>query len=143
MSKRLAVVLGLALALGGCADPYGACEKGAADIATGISGGMKDVDALRVAGLISVQEETDVLGFLKYANDADAAFGKCAQSAHTAGTKTGAFTACAQVFATTLNDPQQLALIRVTNAKSQAKIQEIVNSVTTGITALLTALAGK
>lgn len=144
MRRALTVVaVLLAFGLAGCSDPYGACEKAAADIGNGIAAGMKTVDGLRVAGLISIQEETNVLGYLKFVNDGNGAFGTCAQAAHTAGNKAGSFTACAQVFSTTLNNPQELALIHVGNPQAQAEITTIANGVTAGISAVLAALGGK
>jgi hypothetical protein len=142
MKKTLWLVPLLALALIGCKDPYGASEKAAADIGTGIAAGMKTVDQLRVAGIVSVQEETNVLGYLKFANDANGAFGTCAQAAHTAGSKAGSFTACAQVFSLTLNNPTELALIHVGNSQAEANITTIVNGVTAGVSAILAALGG-
>jgi len=141
--KRLITVLCLTVALAGCKDNYGACEKAALDIGNGVTAGMKTVDGLRVSGLISVQEETNVLGYLKFINDADAAFGACAQQAHTAGSAAGSYTACVQTFQTALTSPSELALIHVSNPQAQQNIQLIMNSVNTGITAILAAMGGK
>ena len=141
--KRLFLAVVLAASLAGCKDNYGACEKAAVDIGNGITAGMKTVDGLRVAGLITVQEETNVLGYLKFANDANGAFGACAQNAHNTKSRAGAYTSCAQTFQLTLTDPKELALIHVGSAQAQQNIQIIVDGVSTGITALLTALGGK
>lgn len=143
MRKLLLAVAVVAFGLAGCKDNYGACEKAAADIGTGIAAGMKTVDSLRVSGVISIQEESNVLGYMKFANDANGAFGTCAQAAHNAGGKAGSFTACAQVFATTLNNPTELALIHVGNPQAQAEITTIANGVTAGVSAILAALGGK
>ena len=145
MKRKLGIGLLLysALLCGGCKDPYGSCEKAALDIGNGIAAGMKTVDQLRVQGLISVQEETNVLGYLEFANKGNGAFGACVQSAHTAGSKAGAYTACAQTFSTALANPQSLALIHVNNPQAQQDVQVIVNAVNTGITALLSGLGGK
>jgi len=140
--KKLAVLAVLVIALAGCKDPYGASEKAAADIGASIGAGMKTVDSLRVAGVITPQEETSVLGYLKFANDANGAFGNCASQAHAAGNKAGAFTACAQTFLTTLNTPSELALIRVGNPQAQQEIQTIVTGVITGVNAVIAALGG-
>jgi len=129
--------------LAGCADPYGACEKGALDVGNGIAAGMKTIDQLRASGAISIQEETNVLGYFEFANKADGAFGACAQAAHTAGSKSGSYTACVQIFQTALASPQQLALIHVTNPTSQQQIEAVVSGLTIGATAILTALGGK
>jgi len=140
---KWAIFAVLTFLLGGCADNYGACEKAALNIGNGIAAGMKSVDALRVNGTITVQEETNVLGWLKFANDGNGAFASCAQSAHTAGNAAGAYTACAQTFQATLTNPTELALIHVSNPNAQADIQAIVTGVSTGISALLTGLGGK
>jgi hypothetical protein len=140
--RKLWLIIPLLL-LTGCKDPYGASEKAAADIGTGIATGMKTVDNLRVSGVISLQEETSVLGYMKFANDANGAFGICAQAAHVAGNKAGSFTACAQVFATTLNNPTELALIHVNNPQAQAEITNIANGITVGVSAILAALGGQ
>lgn len=143
MKKKLYVVLAVfALFLGGCADNYGASEKAALNIGNGIAAGMKSVDALRVNGQISVQEETNVLGFLKFLNDGNGAFAACAQAAHNAGSKAGAYTACASTFQATLSNPQELALIHVNNPTAQQDVQLIVAGLNTGITSLLTGLGG-
>ncbi len=139
----MAVLVMAAVLTAGCKDPYGASEKAAADIGNGIAAGMKTVDGLRVAGLISVQEETNVLGYLKFVNDGNGAFGVCAQAAHMAGSEAGSFTACAQAFSQTLNNPQELALIHVNNPQAQAEVTTIANGVTAGVSAILAALGGK
>ncbi len=143
MRKRILCSLALVVLLIGCNDPYGASEKAAADVGASIGAGMKTVDGLRVAGIISVKEETSVLGYFKFANDANGAFGNCAQAAHVAGGKSGAFTACAQVFLTALNNPQEAALIKVNDPKAQQEIQTIVLSVVTGVNSVVAALGGK
>lgn len=140
--RKLGPVLILCCFLLGCKDPYGACVKASADIGTGIAEGMKTVDSLRVQGLISAQEESNILGYLEFANTADKAFLTCAQAAHTSGSKAGSFTACATAFTTQLNNPSELALIRVSNAQAEQDVTVIVNGVTTGVAAVLTALGG-
>lgn len=142
MRKALPVLLFCVLLIG-CKDPYGACVKASADIGTGIAQGMKTVDSLRVQGAINAQEESQVLDYLEFANTADRSFLTCAQTAHTSGTKAGSFTSCATEFNTSLNDPAKLALIHVTNAQASQNISIIVNGITTGVTAVITALGGK
>jgi hypothetical protein len=138
--RKLLLILPLLLC--GCKDPYGACEKGAADIGTGIASGMQVVDQLRASGRISVLEETSILGYLKFANDANGAFAACAQKAHQAGSKGGAYTSCAQVFQATLANPAELSLIRVVDPNAQATVQNVVAAVTTGLNAVISALGG-
>lgn len=145
MKRYLALVplaVFLIAAPGGCKDPYGASVKAGADIATGIGDAMKTVDTLRVSGLISVQEESNVLGYFKFANVADEAFLTCAKNVHTTP-GVGSYTACAQTFTTTLANPQQLALIHVNNPDAAAQISTAVNSVTSGINLVVAALGGK
>jgi hypothetical protein len=138
--KKLAVLL-LAVTLCGCTDNYGACEKASLNIGNGIASGMVAVDQLRVAGKVSIQEETNVLGFLKFANDGNGVFAACAQQVHASGAKTG-YTSCATTLQQTLANPQELALIHVNDATSQQNVLVIVNGLNTGISSLIAALGG-
>jgi hypothetical protein len=137
------LLLSSSLLMASCKDPFGACEKAALDIGNGIAAGMKTVDGLRVAGQITPQEESNLLGYFKFANDANGAFGLCAQSAHTAGGKGGAFTACAQTFSQALTNPQELALIHVGNPQTQMEVQTLVNGISGGVAAVISALGGQ
>src|ERR1700756_2139183 len=123
MRKLILPAVLLSLLLSACKDNYGACEKAALDIANGVTAGMKTMDGLRVAGLITPTEESNVLGYLKFANDANAAFAVCAQTVHSSGSKSGSFTACAQTFSAALNNPTALALIKVSNPQAVNDIQ--------------------
>lgn len=130
------------LLLVGCKDPYGASAKAGADIGTGIAQGMNTVSQLQQQGTISAAEALNVLGYLEFANKGDEAFISCVQTAHTAGNKAGTYTACAQAFNTTLNNPTELALIKVSNSAASANISTIVNTITTAVAAVETALGG-
>jgi hypothetical protein len=145
--KRLSlalIVLTATVFMAACPkDPYGACEKAAADVGTGIGQAMKTVDTLRVNGEISPAEESNVLGYLEFANVANGSFSTCAQQVHTAGTKVGGYTACVNTFSTALANPQELALIHVTNPSALQEIQNLVNGLSTGLTALTTSLGGQ
>lgn len=144
MLKKLVLGIALAASLGsaGCKDPYGACVKASADIGAGIGTGMHTVDQLRLQGAISVAEESNVLGYLEFANLANKDFEICVSTAHTSGNKPGTYTFCAQAFNTTLNNPTQLALIRVGNNAASQQISTIVNGVTAAVAAVTTALGG-
>ena len=139
---RLLLVLPLLLIMG-CSDPYRACVKASADIGIGIGQGMHTVNDLRQSGVISSAEEANVLNYLEYANIGNKAFMSCSQMAHTSGSKVGTFTSCAQTFNSALNNPTSLALIKVSNAGASQEISTIVNGITTGVTAVVTALGGK
>jgi hypothetical protein len=132
----------LVLALIGCHDPYGACVKADADIAQGISSGFASVTQLHSEGILTAQETLNIANYLEYANQADEAFGTCAQEAHTAGSKAGAFTACATTFNTALNNPTELALIKVSNPQGSQNVSTIINGITTGVNAVIAALGG-
>ena len=142
-SIKLFAVLAALLVLISCKDPYGSCVKASADIGNTIAQGMKTVDAFRVEGVISVQEESNVLDYLEFANKADASFLSCVQTAHAGGAKAGTFTACAQGFNTALNNPQELALLHVSNPQGSANVSTIVNGITTAVGLILTGLGGK
>lgn len=140
--KRIAVLAVLLLALTTCADPYGSCSKAAADIGASIGTGMHTVDQIRQAGLISTTEESNVVGYLEFANKADEAFETCISTAHTSGNKPGTYTSCAQAFNASLNNPVQLALIKVGNSNASQQISSIVNGVATAVAAISAGLGG-
>ena len=140
--RKMFLAVTLTLTLAACSDPYGACVKADADIASGISAGLKTVAQLQQQGTISTLEALNVAGYLEYANQADEAFGKCAQTAHTAGSKAGAFTACANIFNATLNNPTELALIHVSNSSASQTINTIITGLTTGVSGVIAALGG-
>lgn len=142
MKKFLAVAI-LAITLAACSDPYGASAKAGADIATGIASGLQTVQQLQASGAITAAEALNVAGYLEFANQGDEAFLTCVQTAHTSGSKSGTFTACATAFNSTLNNPTQLALVHVGNTNASQTISTIVNGITTGVTLVITALGGK
>jgi hypothetical protein len=141
MTKRLLLVSALFFLIG-CKNPYGACVKAGADIGVAIGQGMHTVDALRQQGIISPAEESNVLGYLEFANIADKAFLTCSETAHTSGNKAGSYTSCAATFNQTLNNPTQLALIHVSNASASQQVSTVVNGITAGVTAVSAALGG-
>lgn len=143
--KKLFVVslaLSFSVALLGCNDPYGACSKAGSVIASGIGQGLSTTLQLEQQGTITAQEAVNVAGYLEFANKADEAFLSCAQTAHTNPSKAGAFTSCATTFNTTLNTPSETALIHVANSSAQTTISAIVTGLTTGVSAVTTALGG-
>lgn len=145
MTRRLvvtAVLLLAALGVNGCKDPYGASAKVGADVAASVTSGLSTVQQLQAQGVITSQEALNVAGYLEFVNKADEAFLSCVKVAHAAGNKPGTYTSCAQGFNTTLNNPQQLALIHVSNPTASQTVTTIVNGITTGVTALETALGG-
>lgn len=147
MTKRNHALIAIAalvalLGVAGCKDPYGACAKAGADIASGIGKGMTTVQDLEAQGVISATEAINVLGYLEYANKADEAFLSCVASAHGAIAKSGAFTTCAQTFNLTLNNPTQLALIHVNDSAASSTVSLIVQGVTAGVTAIVSGLKG-
>lgn len=147
MTKRIHTLFAIAaivamLGVAGCKNPYGACAKAGADIASGIGKGMTTVQDLEAQGVISATEAINVLGYLEYANKADEAFLTCVASAHGTPAKSGAFTACAQAFNSTLNNPSQLALIHVNDSAASSTVSLIVQSVSTAVTAIVAGLKG-
>ena len=141
--KLTAVIVFALLAMFSCKDPYGACEKASADVASGITGGFNTVNQLQQSAQVSPQEAANIYNYLKFANDANGAFSVCAQQAHTAGSKAGAYTACSTTLTAALNTPSELALLHVSNPNSQQAVEAIVNTANTGISGLVTALGGK
>jgi hypothetical protein len=140
MIKRLPLVL--LLVLTGCKDPYGSSAKAGGDIALGIAAAFSTVDQLRVQGTITPAEELNVVGYLKFANDSDKAFLTCVSVAHDNGNKAGTYTACAQTFNTSINNPAELALIKVNNASASSTVNLVVNGLTAATKAIVSGLGG-
>jgi hypothetical protein len=126
----------------GCKDPYGACVTASSAIAQSVATGMQQTFNLQKQGIISPQEESNILDYFEFANKADATFLTCAQEAHTNGSKAGTYTGCATTFNTSLNNPTQLALIHVSNSTATQDISLAVNTLIAGITTLEAALGG-
>jgi len=139
---KLLSLAGIMLLLISCADPYGAAAKTAADIAAGVGAGLSTVQSLHVSGTITEPEALNAAGYLKFVNDADGAFETCIGAAHTAATKTGAFTSCTQTFVTGLNNPTELALIHVANTQASQTLSAIASGFVTGLQTLSASLGG-
>jgi len=138
----IAVIL-CAESLTGCKDPYRATQQASADIATGVTQGNSTVDQLRIDGLISPAEEADSLGYLKFVNDANGAFSRCATAVHQHQGPSVSFTSCAQTFQTALQNPQEEALLHVTNPSAQQRIDLIAGAFVSAASTLIAALGGQ
>lgn len=139
---NLALCLIAAIALVGCKDPYGASAKASADITAGITAAMQTTAGLAQQKIISAPEAVNVLGYLEFANRGNEGFETCIGTAHSGGDKLGTYTACAQAFNTALNNPSELALIKVTNSAASQTITGLVNGLTTATAAIVSALGG-
>lgn len=139
---RLTLCLVACVALAGCKDPYGASSKAAADIAAGITAGMQTTASLGQQKTITPQEAANVLGYLEVANHANEAFETCISAAHTDGDKLGTYTACVSAFNTALNNPANLALVKVANSSASQTIMTVVNGLTAATAAIASALGG-
>lgn len=142
--KKIIIVSALLLLpmLAGCADPYGACVKAGADIASGIASAMQTVDVTQQNGFITSKEELNVIGYLEYANKADEAFLTCASTANAAKSVKGSYTACASAFQNSLNSPAELAMIHVVNPSAQVTITTVVNTIINSAGAIIAGLGG-
>jgi hypothetical protein len=141
--KWKSTVLALALLLAtGCKDPYGVAAKLAQDVAISVNQADVTIDALRVQGTITADEERQILGYLSTLNTLDGQYIACVQVAHNS-TIAGGFTKCAQVLAADMGDPSTLAALHVSNQASQAKVAAVANGIVTLVTVTITALGGK
>lgn len=141
--KKIIVLAVAVLFISGCKDNYGACVKAGYDIASGISTAMQSVDLAEQAGYMTQAEERNVVGYLEFANQADKVFVSCAQTVHESKSKAASFTGCAQQLEDTLNNPANLALIKVGNAAQQQNITTIVNTMLKAVGDLITGLGGR
>lgn len=138
--KRLLVIPLLLLIA--CNDPYGVAAKLAQDVAVSVNQADTTIDALRVQGTVSADEERNILGYLNTLNTLDGQYIACVQVAHGQSTA-GGFTRCAQTLATGIGDPNTLAALHVSNASSQEKVRAVAQGIATLVTVTITALGGK
>lgn len=138
-----AVLIFAVLSLCGCNNPYRATLKVCDGIATGVTQGNNTADELRMAQLITPAEEVNVLGYLKFVGDANGAFAKCATAVNSKQGANTTFTSCAATFQTTLQNPQEEALVHVTNPNAQQKIDLIADAFTSAASTLIAALGGQ
>lgn len=141
--KKLFFLAVAVLFISGCKDNYGACVKAGYDIASGISTAMQSVDLAEQAGYLTAPEERNVVGYLEFANQADKVFISCAETVHTSKSAASSYTGCAQQFESTLNNPANLALIKVGNATQQQNITMVVNTMLKAVGDLIAGLGGK
>lgn len=143
--KKLLLLMAATLLLTACpSTPYGKAVKTGLDITDTLHTGADTVDKLRLSGTLTVDEERSALTYMKTLNHLDTdVYGPCVQAAHLAGGTTTGFIACAQSFAASVNDPQVLNELHISNPQSQQKIQGIGQAISNLLQTLITALGGK
>lgn len=142
MKLKLFLAIAVLALCTGCKDPYGATAKASSAIGESISQGMNTTSQLVSQGTITSTEALNVLGYLEYANKANEAFDTCISAAHTGGNKPGTYTACAEAFNQNLNNPAQLALIKVGNTTASQTITTVVDAISAGVSTIESALGG-
>ena len=140
--RKLLLLFTVAIVFIGCKDVYGACAKASDDIADTITQADKTILQLQQMGELTQAEALNVAGYFEFVNKANEGFQSCIATAHSGGNKPGTYTACAGIFNTTLNNPQETALIHVSDAKASATITGIVDTVQTAVTAIQSQLGG-
>ena len=135
-------VLAAAIALSGCNDPGAVAAKAANDVATAIGAAETTIGQLQAGGTISATEAKNILGYLNAANSLDSQFISCIGTVHAAKGAASGYLTCAQTFLNGLQDPAELANLRVSNPASQQKVDLVVNSVTLILQTVITALSG-
>jgi hypothetical protein len=140
--KRLILIplLGLLMCTG-CTDNYGAALKAHNDISTGIASSMNTVDNFRKDGVVTPQEESNILDYLEAANKANEVFLSCSVTVHGSNTA-GGYTACGEAFITTLSSPQEQALLHVANPAGLTAVTTIAQGIITGVNSVIVAFGG-
>ena len=126
----------------GCNDPGAVAAKAANDVATAIGAAETTIGQLQAGGTISAAEAKNILGYLNAANSLDSQFISCIGTVHAAKGAASGYLTCAQTFLNGLQDPAELANLRVSNPASQQKVDLVVNSVTLILQTVITALSG-
>ena len=137
-----AIALSMVLVLVGC-DAYKASSKAGQVVATTVTNGFQTILIMQKDGEISTQEALNLAGYLEFANLQDEAFLSCSKIAHTNGNVSGSYTACATTFLSNMSQPSELALIHVSNPKSQANVQTIVSAISSAISIYQNSIGGQ
>lgn len=109
--------------------PYGKAGEAGLNVTQALHTGADIVDQLQVVGAITVTEEKETLHAMDALNTLDMAYGACIQAAHVAGSKAGAFVACAEIFQAGTKDSVLMKELRVSDPHSQAVIRSIGQTV--------------
>lgn len=140
--KRLFLVLPLLLFMAACTDPYGTAAKLAQDVAVSVNQADATIDQFRVQGIVTNDEERNILGWLNSLNTLDGAYIGCVQKAHLQSI-VGGFTGCANSLANSMGSPATLAALHVGNPTSQIKVTAVAQGIVTLVTVTITALGGR
>lgn len=138
---RLVLPLLLLLPLVACStDPYTASMKASLDVSNAVSDGIKVVATLQTDKVINAKEEADILGYLSSITTLNQKFRQDVRAVHSqSGTKTD-YLSAANIFVLSASDPQLLAAVHVVNPKAQARVQLIVNAITTALEGIQAAI---
>jgi len=125
----------------GCKDPYADTAKAASGIADTIAQGYASVQTLVNSGTLTKPEAISVAGYLKFTNDADIAFETCIDTVHK-NPKAGGYTSCAQTFLTAIDNPTELALIKVKDTNANQTVASIAQGVIGALQVGISSLGG-
>lgn len=128
------------LLLTGC-DGFKVSQGVHAGVASGIVLAQDELPGLEATNIVSAIEATVITGYLNLATTLNAQFDSCYTNANQTAVKSNAkFLACLNIFSVGLNDPKELAQLRILNPKASAKVQLwsgfIVGSINLAITQL-------
>lgn len=128
--------------LAGCS-AYQTAQGAHTIVGNAITLAQDELPGLTAAGIFSAQESSVASGWLTGAVGLNNQFESCITNANQTTLKTaGKFVACLNIFAAGLNDPKELAQLKVLNPKAQAKVQIWTSFIAGAINVAITDLGG-
>jgi hypothetical protein len=117
------VILALGFLISGC-NGYTLSQNVHTVVANAIVLAQDELPGLQAVGVLNATEAPVVSGYIALASNLNNQFESCVTNAQQTALKTNAkFLACLNIFSAGLNDPKELALLKVLNPKAQQKVQ--------------------
>lgn len=120
---------------------YGKALKVGLDITDSIHTGANTVDALRLNGTITKEDEKSTLRYFDALNRLDVdVYQPCVANAHLAGDVPDSFSSCGHSFLTQINDPMFLASFHIVNQHAQDQAKQIGSALVSALDLAISAI---
>lgn len=136
------LIVAIGLSMSGC-DGFKVSQGVHGAVASGLILAQDELPSLQATGIVSATEATVITGYLNLATGLNAQFDSCYTNANQTAVKSNAkFLACLNIFSAGLNDPKELAQLRILNPKAAGKVQLWSGFVVGSINLAITQLGG-
>lgn len=139
----IAAVVLVCFGLGAC-NAYQTAQRAQSVVAAVIAVAQADLPSLQATGVFSSSEGQAVTNYLTLATNLNGQYATCLSNANnTTLNKKTKFLACLSTFAAGLDDPKELAALRIMSPKAQQQVQLWVTAASVGVNSVIAALGGQ